>query len=388
MAKKKRVYGEGSVTERKDGRWQISVPGADGKRRYGYADSEKEAEKLRRALLSEVEQGKLPPSRQPFQIHAREWLEMKKRGGGKPNSYIGAVHRMDAHFIPAFGHIPLNKLTASHIQKLYNKLLDEGLNPNTIRDYHCTLKVCLDSAVKQGKLNTNPCSRVELPKKKKSKNSHLEQEDALRLLEAMKRHKLFCVLVPLALASEARESELLALTWDDVDFEKGTISINKTLTRTLGNEEKPRLFLTTVTPKSESGTREISLPDFAIEALRNHKIAQRKEIFARGKQNKKNLLFVTRHGGWYWPNTLWGMFDRFVSKLGLDITFHDLRHTGATLGLQEGISPLEMQHRLGHSDIQTTLGVYGHVTRKMEDQAKTALNNLFTGKQKGDSEAI
>src|SRR6266567_4659056 len=76
---KKRVYGEGSITQRKDGRWQISVPGADGKRRYAYADTPKEAEKVRRKLLSEVEQGKAPASKQPFEVHVKEWLDMKRK---------------------------------------------------------------------------------------------------------------------------------------------------------------------------------------------------------------------------------------------------------------------------------------------------------------------
>jgi integrase len=384
---KKRVYGEGSVSQRKDGRYQVSVPGIDGKRRYGYGDSPKQAEQLRRQLLADVEQGKVPASKQLFQVHAREWLEMKKREGGKPNTYINAVSRMDAYFVPAFGHIPLNKLTSDHIQNLYNQLLDKGLNPNTIWGYHSTLKVCLDSAVKKGKLNMNPCSHVDLPKKKKSKNNHLSQEEALRLLEAVKQHALLSVLVPLALASEARESELLALTWDDIDLERGRMRINKTLTKTLDETGKGRMFLQAVVPKSESGTREISLPNFALEALRLHRKTQLKQLPVSGRQNK-NLVFATRNGDWYWPNSAKGIFDRFIRKQGFDITFHDLRHTGATLGLEQGISPLEMSHRLGHSDIKTTLGVYGHVTRKMEDQATTTLENLFSDKKNRDSEAM
>lgn len=387
--KKKKVYGEGSVTQRKDGRWQVSVPGPDGKRRYGYADNPKDAEKLRRQLLSEVEQGKLPPSKQPFEIHAREWLENKKRSGGKPSTYLGAQYRMECHFIPAFGNIPLNKLTHEHIERLYNKLLDEGLNPNTIRQYHQTLKACLDSAVKKQKLNVNPCSRVDLPKKAKPKNNHLEQEDALKLLEAIQGHRLLGTLVPLALASEARESELLALSWDDVDFERGLIHINKTLTRSLEAEGNIRYPIQAVPPKSESGIREITIPGFALEALKKHRTAQRKKMWGQGKQNPKDLLFPNPKGGYYWPTSVYKLFQRVAAKHGYaDLTFHDLRHTGATLLLEAGVPANVVQERLGHADIAVTLRTYAHVTKKMKDQSANTLQNLFAEGKNADSEAM
>ncbi len=105
MVKKKKVYGEGSVTQRKDGRYQVSVPGIDGKRRYGYADSEKDAEKLRRQLLSEVEQGKLPASKQPFRALYEEWLRMRKRDF-KPNTYLSITYLFRTHYLPTLGDIP------------------------------------------------------------------------------------------------------------------------------------------------------------------------------------------------------------------------------------------------------------------------------------------
>lgn len=383
---KKRVYGEGSVTQRKDGRYQVSVPGPDGKRRYGYADSQKDAEKLRRQMLTDSEQGRVPASKQLFQVHAREWLEMRKRGGGKPNSYISAVYQVDGRFVPALGHIPLNKLTPAHIQKFYHQLLDEGLSPNTIRDYHTTLKTCLDSAVKQRKIEINPANHVELPKKKKPKNNHLSQEDALRLLEAVKDNKLFSILVPLALATEARESELLALTWDDIDMENGVIKVQRTVTRV--RDEDGRLFLSTVTPKSESGIRDISLPQFAIDTLRTHKVGQIKRQLSSGRQNKKNLVVPAPSGNYYWPESVTKSFARLARKLGFDITFHDLRHTGATLLLESGVDANTVKERLGHSHIGTTLGTYGHVTKKMKDKSIDTLDSLFAEPKKDNFEAI
>jgi integrase len=387
---KKRLYGEGSITKRKDGRYQVSVPGIDGKRRYDYADTPKDAEKLRRQMLLEVEQGKLPASKQPFQVHVREWLEMKRKGGRgyKPNSYINFVIRMDAHFIPELGHIPLNKLSASHIQKLVTKFLDDGLHPNTIREYCGTLSACLDAAVRQGKIAVNPCHRVELPRAVKPKNGFLTQEEALTL-DACKKHKLFCVLVPLALATEARVSELLALTWDDIDLERGTLSITKTITKEMHIDEggKRIYSIQTTLPKTESGERDILLPDFAVKALRSHKTSQTKKMLASGKRNPLNLVFPGAKGA-YWPSSVSHMFKRFAGKLGFDIAFHDLRHTGATLLLESGVAANVVQQRLGHANIRVTLGIYGHVTRKMKDQSALTLETLFTDPKRDDFEAM
>ncbi|GHO91015.1 hypothetical protein KSF_010630 [Reticulibacter mediterranei] len=311
---------------------------------------------------------------------------MSSRGAGyKPNTYTKAVYRMDAYFVPVLGHIALNKLAPGHIQKLVNKMLDQGLNPNTIREYISTLHTCLESAVKQGKIDSNPCDRVELPKKIKSKNNFLSQDEALQLLDACKDHKLFSVLVPLALATEARESELLALTWSDIDLEQGLVSINKTLTSEKQEQGEKKLAINSVTPKSESSKRVLTLPDFAIAALRSH----RKQQLAAGTPNPLNLLFPSPDtGSHYWPTSVSSAFSRFARKRDFAITFHDLRHTGATLLLESGTDPKTVSERLGHSDVAFTMNIYGHVTRKMKDQSANTLNSLFTASQKGKNEAI
>jgi integrase len=393
--RKKRIYGEGTVSLRKDGRYQISVPGMDGKRRYAYAESEKEAEKERRRLLLEVEEGKTPASKQLFQQHVREWLEMKEKmkrkgAGYKPNTYLSTVYRMDAYFVPALGHLPLSKITPRHIQKLINQFLDDGLHPNTVNHYYATLHTCLESAVKQGKINFNPCNRVELPKKVKSKNNFLSQEEALQLLDAVRNHQLFSVLIPLALATEARLSELLALTWTDINLEQGLVSINKTLTKT--KDAHGKLTLLTVTPKSDSGKRDILLPDFAIQALRSHQSSQRKQLLAGGRKNHLNLVFLQfsarRVRDHFAPDNVSETFNQFAKRLGFAITFHDLRHTGATLLLESGVDAKTVSERLGHSDVTVTMNIYGHVTKKMKDRSAHTLNNLFADQQKGKNEAI
>jgi integrase len=387
---KRRVYGEGTVTYReKENRYQVSVPGVDGKRRYAYAKTEREAERLRRKLLAEAEQGKLPESKQPFSKHAHEWLEMKsKTGDHMASTALNVGYRFHAHFLPALGDLPLNKITPGHIQKLYNKLLDAGIAPSTLKVYHSGLKGCFESAVKQGKIDANPCSKVALPKSKKPKNSYLSLEDADKLVQACKGHRVLDALLPVALGTGARECELLALTWDDIDLDRGMLRINKTLVRKRGSKGETRVVLAVNKPKTESGIRDITLPGFVLEALRMYKIRQMKQALASGKPVSQ-LVFSTKNGDYIWPNSLVDQLQRRISKkgIGLDIRFHDLRHTSATLLLEAGIPANVVQERLGHADLRTTLAVYGHVTARMKDQASTTLDTLFSG-AKNVSEVI
>jgi integrase len=376
---KKRIYGEGSITHRKDGRFYVSVPDPSGRngRRGTYAKSEREAEKLRRKLLADVERGHVPESKQPFRDHAHDWMEIKRRGGYAPNTYFNMRTTFDAHFLPALGDLPLNEITASNIQNIYNKMLDAGLSPNSVRRYHSRLKSCLDLAVKQGKIEINPCRRVELPRAKKPKNACLEEEEVHKLLEACSEHQLLKTLVPLALASSAREGELLALTWQDVDLEAGILRINKSLSR--GLDQHGRQTISSRETKTESSVREILLPSFAVDALRLHRNEQREWDLSSGRRNRANLIFCTRNGTPIYANNMTRIFKRFATRLGLGhVTFHDLRHTSATMLLEDGASAIAVQQRLGHSDIKITLGVYGHSTKRLQDQAAKLLDSRFS----------
>lgn len=154
----------------------------------------------------------------------------------------------------------------------------------------------------------------------------------------------------------------------------------------LDEEGERHLLWSIVPPKSESGIREVTLPGFAIEVLKQQKTAQFKKQLATGVQNPKNLVFPSPKGNYTCLTNVKRQFKRLMNRLHLDITFHGLRHTGATLLLESGISPLVVQERLGHSDIKITLGIYGHVTPRMRDQTTGTLETLFSNQK--NSEAI
>lgn len=248
-----KLYGDGTITERKDGRFQISLVGSDGRRIYRYAKNEKEAIKLHRQLLSQREQGTLltnPSRRQLLSDHLQEWLEMK-RHDIKPNTYISMKSSIKCHIDPALGHIKLQDLTASRIQKFYSSCLQHGMSPNSLRILHCYLKNALDTAVKWKKLSENPCKDVDLPRRVKPTNHYYTLEEVEKLLKAAQGHVLFEGLIILALATGMRCGELLALTWDDIDFQKGVVHVNKTICR--DKRDDGTFYLRTVPPKSESG---------------------------------------------------------------------------------------------------------------------------------------
>jgi integrase len=134
--------------------------------------------------------------------------------------------------------------------------------------------------------------------------------------------------------------------------------------------------------------RVLPLPDFALQALHTYRANQRKQLLASGKQNLLNLLYPTDSGGYYWGASVSRAFTVFARKVGFTITFHGLRHTGATFLLESGVDPKTVSERLGHSDVAFTMNIYGHVTKKMKDRSANTLNRLFTDQQKGKNEAI
>ncbi len=374
-----KLYGDGTITERKDGRFQISMPGLDGQRIYRYAKNEKEAIKLHRQLLSQREQGTLlanPSRRQLLSQHMEEWLEMK-RHDVKPNTYLGMKSYIKCHIDPVLGNIKLQDLTTSRIQKFYGSRLQKGMSPNSLRAIHSCLKRALDTAVKWKKIPENPCHDVELPRRLKSKNHYYTLDEVERLLNAAQGHFLFEGLIMLTLATGMRCGELLALTWDDIHFQKGIVKVTKTISR--DKREDGTLYLRTVPPKSESSIRDIRVSKSVLAALQKHRMLQREERMKAKTWEDSNLVFCTHAGEFIWPANLYLCFKRLLKRAGLPdyFTFHDLRHTVGTHLIRQRIPANAVQKQMGHSDVKITLGIYAHATPEMECEVAETLESMF-----------
>jgi integrase len=285
-------------------------------------------------------------------------------------TYVNYRSVINHHLIPALGHVALQKLTPGMLQSLYRQKLDEGLKPPTIAVIHSVLRRALEDAVKKGLVVRNVAKLVTPPRIERHEVQTLTVAQAEKLLEVA--HSLALdVLLLVALTTGMRRGELLALRWGDIDFDKGTVFVHRTMTRIAGYK------LVEGEPKTKSSRRRIVLPAVAVDALKKHRIEQEK-LVAAGNWQDKGIVFCDKNGGFFCPVKLLRWFGRLLKQAGLShMRFHDLRHSAATILLAAGVHPKVVQELLGHSTIAMTLDTYSHVLPSMQQEAADKMDNLF-----------
>lgn len=222
-------------------------------------------------------------------------------------------------------------------------------------------------AVRWGLLSRNPCNAITAPKYHRKDITALTVEQAIATIKASEvtsDHALFV----LALTTGLRQGELFGLRGEDIDLDRGVMSVRHSLEEVKGQ-------LTLKEPKSRSGRRQIVLPEMATAALWSHK----RSLLAGGLLSC-GIVFPSPEGDWLrksnFTRRVWHSV-RTNAGLPTTITFHGLRHSAATLLLSEGISVKVIQEMLGHSNVTLTLNTYSHVMPGMQQQAATAFDRLL-----------
>ena len=376
---KKRANGEGNIRKRKDGRWEGRyTAGYDpktGKRIIKNVLGKTQAE-VKQKLSTAMEACKAVDVVRSDDYTVAEWLRTWFALYAKPNirpttarSYQGS---MELHIIPRIGCIKLNKLTGRDIQKLYKDLMENGrlrkaqkskqpgLSSTTVRGIHMMLHNALDRAVKERLILRNPTEDCIIPKIQKQEMKILHPEDMKAYLEAAEKRGVLPMFY-LELVSGIRKGELVALRWEDLDVEHRTISVSKQALGGLGKE------LVVNRPKTENSIRAISIPQDAVDLL----------VQAHEKHPENPYLFPSPlTGGMYHPDSVVNLHKKILKDAGLEhIRFHDLRHTFATMALQNGVDVKTVSNMLGHYDAGFTLRTYTHATRQMQQQAAEKMGN-------------
>ena len=375
---KKRGHNEGSITKRKDGRWQGAVTvgrNSDGsqKRQYVYGKTRYEVAQKVNELVHSLNTGDfIDKSKNPTVADwLPYWLDTYKKNNIKPKTFDQYEGVVRYHIIPQFGDVRLIDLKEDMLQKFYNKLSEDGLSARTIHIINTVLHASLKKAMKLGLVRNNVTEDISLPKKAPKERRVLTRKEQEMLLDELKKDDLGAMYI-VALFTGMRRGEVLALTWEDIDFDSVTIRINKTLSRVKthdGTEKKTKLAISE--PKTEKSKRTIPIVDSLIPLLEK----QKKRA---NNNNKFNLVFPSESGGYIDPGNYNRHFYKIIERTGIPrANPHALRHSFATRALETGIDIKVLQEVLGHNSIDITMDIYAHVLTEHKRKELKKLKSVF-----------
>lgn len=383
---KHRGHGEGSIFQRKDGRWCVAVTvGRDAlgkpRRHYVYADTRREAQEKLNKILNEQQSGLFTePSKATLAAFLEQWLEDSVRPSSARNTYDNYAIIIKKHISPALGGIYLAKLTPQHLQRFYREKRDEGLT-RTVRLCHAVLHRALNQAMKWSLVPRNVADAVDVPKVERKEGHALGQEEATRFLAAAEEDRLYAFYAVL-MALGLRMGEALGLSWDDVDLDAGVLRVRRNLQ---WFNEGPQL----VELKTAKSRRTLALPPVAADALRRHREAQAVErsvaVDAWDTEGAwPGLVFTTGVGTPISPSAIRNRsMPKILKAAGLPkITPHGLRHTATSLLLQSGENPRVVADMLGHSTTRMTMDVYAHVVGGAQRAAADRMEGILGGRGK------
>ncbi len=334
-----------------------------------------------RKKLNEKDAGELvKPDPQTFAAFMQEWFkEHAERNCGLKT--VERYRQLAAYVLPQIGATKLQDLSALTLERVFNKLKDEGgwnrkakarrpLGAKTIRHIAGLVHVALDTAIRWKLLKVNPVDGVQLPKiaKREARSLDLAQ---LGVFVSAARVAGVYEFVMLAAATGCRRGELLALTWADVDFNSRLMKVSKSL-------EQTRAGLRVKPTKTEK-PRELPLPAVAIDVLRAHRgvQAESRRLCGPDYRDDLNLVFAAVDGQYLKPDTLTAKVCLLASKAGLKgISLHTLRHTYGSQLLSEGIPLPAVSKLLGHSSVYTTSNTYSHSLSKDEVAAAAVWDKI------------
>lgn len=295
-----------------------------------------------------------------------EWLSLHKETV-KSSTLVRENSYITNHIKPYFKNMYVDKITLRQCQNFTNKAFAAA--PAAYTQIIGIVKSILDYALRLDMIKSNPMLYVIKPKRQATisdkHNNYYNKQELKKFLDvakdtSLKKYALFRLLS----YSGMRAGECLALAWHDLDYKNNTIAINKTLARI-----KDKLVIQT--PKTKASNRVISLDTETIQVLKMWQLEQRKQLLKLGinSMNKHQLIFSNGNNEYIYSGTVRKSIKILAKKAGIhSITTHGFRHTHATLLFASGMDIKQVQARLGHSNVQTTLNIYTHAIQDKQDK--------------------
>ncbi|MER6091732.1 tyrosine-type recombinase/integrase [Streptomyces bluensis] len=396
-----RANGEGTIYQRKDGRWEAAgyVLAADGtsKRVRVCGTTRREAAGKLAEKIADSNRG-LPVATADSTVsdYLTYWLGSIAVHRLRENTHTRYTTCVRLHLIPGLGTKKIARLTAKDVRSFLDRLrttcqccargLDterkaccavgeccqKRLSPLTVTYVHSVLKSALEHAVREDELPRNVARNVRTTAARPRRFRPLTAAEARRFLDTARTDRLHA-LYELALRTGLRKGEVLGLRWEDLDLNSGNATIRHSLQRTHTGG------LTHLPTKTRASERRIALPTECIRSLKEHRAQQDRERETAGSDwRDSELVFTTPTGRPLDPANLTRRFRSFLDRPGLRrIRFHDLRHSTATLLLEQGVDLVVIKELLGHAHIGVTAGVYAHVRLRLQRQAIDALGHAL-----------
>lgn len=345
----------------------------------------REAEKELVKFQTEVEAGEyIAPDKMSFDAFLEVWREKY----GQKHLEVKTLETYDImlknHILPRIGHSRISELKPIHIMNLLDELSQEGsrkdgksggLASSSIRFVHRILKDVFERATEWRIIKVNPVSAVKRPKIHDREAEVYDEHEVEVLFDALEKEPIhWRIMITMALTTGLRRGELLGLEWKHVDLEHGTIDVIQSLSHSRGINILKE-------PKTKNSKRKVAIPDTLLHDLRayyTHATHLRRLLGDRWQGGEEFHVFFSETGKPFYHTAPGKWFRRFIERVGLKkIRFHDLRHTSATLLINQGVHAKIISSRLGHADIRTTMNIYGHALRTADHAAANTFNRLL-----------
>ena len=334
--------------------------------------TKREAERKLTGIQNKIDMGLfVKPSKLTIGEFLQDWLSSYVTTNVRAATAEGYRIIVERHLTPALGKLIMSELKPSNLRAYYTKALENGrtdgrggLSARTVIHHHRVLREALSYAVKWELTGRNVADAVVPPRSVAKEMGSLDSAGVRQLLTAASG-TLYFPLIHLAAYTGMRRSEILGLRWKDVDLHMMTVSVAQVLHCLPGGRivfEQPK------TPRSK---RLVGLSPEAALALRAHQEVVEADQEQLGSQiTGERLVFSQPDGSPMLPNTVTHAFAKIARRAGLTgITFHSLRHSHASIMLQQGVSSKTVADRLGHSTVVITLDTYSHVTPGIKEDA-------------------
>lgn len=332
-----------------------------------------DAKKARAALIAELSKGEyVEPAKMSFGSYFLTWLDSRRNIARSTRDMYGSYFR--THINPVIGDVPLHKLTPLHIDQLVNACRDKGLADETVKRVFSTVNAALNAAERKDIIAKNVANKIEKPTVKRAERPIWTTESVAKFFRDSKGSSRYWIVAFIAVMTGMRQGEILGLRWSDVDLERGVIQVRRNLLKNKGVFDNL---------KTEKSRRVIAISEQVIKALNEHKEFLEAEKVLAGEEYIENDLVIPSTKGT--PATAtkviksWNaMQKKYKPESEPTITFHDLRHTHASILLRQGVHPKVVSERLGHSTITITLDTYSHLMPNLQAEAVQKIDAIMS----------